>query len=102
MVVHSGIVAGFRNRSPAVAGLLLRQSHVTELGVEGVRLRVEVIGWLLMCWGSDWLLWGFPLLWVPASSRGDSGRVINYSAAVGVDERLACVRVDQNAAGWYP
>lgn len=51
---------------------------------------MEVIGWLLLCWGGDWLLQGFPLLWVPASSGGDSGRVINYSAAVGVDERLAC------------
>lgn len=66
------------------------------------RLGVEVIGWLLLCWGRDWLLWGFPLLWVPATSGADSGRVINHSAAIGVDERLACVWVDQNAAGWYP
>lgn len=40
--------------------------------------------------GRDWLLQGFPLLWVPACSRGDGGWVINYSAAIGVDERLAC------------
>lgn len=53
-------------------------------------LRVEVIGWLLLCWGRDWLLRGFPLLWVPASSGGDGGRVINYSAAIWMDERLAC------------
>lgn len=53
-------------------------------------LRVEVIGWLLLRWGRDWLLWGFSLLWVPASSGGDGGRVINYSAAIWMDERLAC------------
>lgn len=53
-------------------------------------LGVEVIGWLLLCWCRDLLLWGFPLLCVPASSGGDRGRVINYGAAVGVDERLAC------------
>lgn len=102
MVVYSGVVTPVRSRGSAVVGLLLRQSHVTELGVEGVRLGVEVIGWLLLCWGRDWLLRGFPLLWVPASSRGDGGRVINYSAAVWVDERLACVWVDQNAARWDP
>lgn len=75
---------------------------MTELGIEGIRLGVKVIGWLLLCCGRDWLLWGFPLLWDPASSGGDAGRVINYSAAIGMDERLACVRVDQNAARWYP
>lgn len=66
-------------------------------------LRVEVIGLLLLCRGRDWLLWGFPLLWVPAGSGGaDGGRVINYSAAVGVDERLACqikFRREQKTAG---
>lgn len=54
-----------------------------------------MIGWLrlllllLLCRGRDWLLWGFPLLWDPAGGGG-GGRVINYGAAVGVDERLAC------------
>lgn len=38
----------------------------------------------------DGLLRGFPLLRVPASSRGEGSRVINNSAAIGVDERLSC------------
>lgn len=101
-MVHGWVVAAVRSRSAAVAVRLLRQGHVTELGVEGVRLGVQVIGWLLLRRGRDWLLWGFPLLWDPASGGGGGGRVINYGAAVGVDERLACVWVDQNAARRYP
>lgn len=50
---------------------------------------MEVIGWLLLCWGRDWLLGGFSLLWVSDSGGGDGGRAVNYSAAVRVDERLA-------------
>lgn len=49
-----------------------------------------MIGWLLLARGRDWLLLGFPLLWVPASRGDDASRVINYSAAIGMDERLAC------------
>lgn len=52
-------------------------------------LWMEVTGRLLLCGASHWLLWGFSLLWVPGSSGGDGGRAINYSAAIGVDERLA-------------
>lgn len=37
-VVYSGIVAGVWSCSPTLTRLLLCQSHVTELGVEGVRL----------------------------------------------------------------
>lgn len=47
-------------------------------------------GWLLLARARDRLLWGFPLMWVPASSRDDAGWVINYSAAIRMDERLAC------------
>lgn len=75
---------------------------MAKLGVERVRLGVKVIGWLLLHCGGNWLLWGFPLLLDPASSWGDAGWVINYSAAIRMDERLACVWVDQNAARWYP
>lgn len=53
-------------------------------------LGVKVIGWLLLHCGGNWLLWGFPLLLDPASSWGDAGWVINYSAAIRMDERLAC------------
>lgn len=95
-------VAGIRSWSTSVPGRLLRQSHVTELGVKGVGLRVEVIGLLLLGGGMERLLRGFPLLRVPASSRGEGSRVINNSAAIGVDERLSCVWVDQNTARWYP
>lgn len=145
VVVDGGVVAAVRSRTSTVVVRLLRQRHVTELGVEGVRhsvllvrtdgqelrrrkrrrrkrirdhwvvdrlrgrlerrtdrLRVKVIGRLLLGCGRDWLLWGLPVLWDPAGSGGDAGRVINHSAAIGVDERLACVRVDQNAARWYP
>lgn len=52
-------------------------------------LRVKVIGWLLLCQGRDWLLWGFTLLWVPSSSGRDCGWAINYSTAIGMNKRLA-------------
>lgn len=41
VVVHGWVVAAVRSRSAAVAVRLLRQGHVTELGVEGVRLERE-------------------------------------------------------------
>lgn len=51
---------------------------------------MEVIGWLLLCWGRDWLLGVLSLLWVPGSGGGgDGGRAVNDSGAVRVDERLA-------------
>lgn len=66
------------------------------------RLGVQMIGWLLLARCRDWLLWCFPLLWVPASSGHDASWVIDYGAAIRMDERLACVWVDQNTARWYP
>lgn len=68
MLVYSWVMAGVWSRSHVVTGRMLSQSHVTKLGVYGVRLGVDVIGRLLLRRGRDWLLWGFPLLRIPARS----------------------------------
>lgn len=49
-----------------------------------------MIGWVLLAGCRDWLLWRFALLWVPASSGHDAGWVVDYGAAIRIDERLAC------------
>lgn len=49
-----------------------------------------MVGRLLLAGARDRLLWGFPLLRVPASNRDDAGWVIKNGAAIGMDERLAC------------
>lgn len=96
-VVH-GVVAGVRGGGSSVTRSRLREAHLIELGVQGFRLRVQVIGWLWLAGALDWLLRAFPQLCAPASVRSDCSRVIHDSAAVGMNERLACVRVDQHAA----
>lgn len=62
---------------------------MTDSEVPPTYLGVQVIGWLLMPRASHWLLWPFSMMITPANIRGGVGRVINYSAAIRIDERLA-------------
>lgn len=42
VMVNSGIVAGVGSRGYTLSWLLLPQSHVTKLGVEGIRLEIKL------------------------------------------------------------
>lgn len=41
-MVNGGIVAGVGSRGYTLSWLLLPQSHVTKLGVEGIRLEIKL------------------------------------------------------------
>lgn len=60
--------------------------------VPPTNLGVQVIGWLLLPHASHWLLWAFSMLEAPANIVSGVDRVINYSAAIRIDKRLACQR----------
>lgn len=98
-MVHSRVVAWVWGRGAAVTLTGVGEAHLIELGVKGFRLRVQVIGWLRLAGALDWLLRVFPLLSAPPSVRS---WVVQDSAAIGMNERLTCVWVDQHTASRDP